>query len=226
MLSERTVYQAFGNIFERAVRPCARAKERSEGVAFLRAAKELYGISGVLYLCINIPVYGRATFAHCLYSDRAVTHALGSKCSDPVLLAELRALVGSEEQGCSELGIVLPLAQQQDEIATLGLALNVPVPDEQKQNLLRELRVLGHYFHSHNLRINGHDCSKEIIMSARELDCLKWAAAGKTAWEASVILGISERTVRFHLNTAREKLGCSTTTHAVAKAIANHIIQI
>ena len=39
-------------------------------------------------------------------------------------------------------------------------------------------------------------------MSARELDCLKWTAAGKTAWEASVILGISEQTVRFHLNTA------------------------
>jgi hypothetical protein len=27
-----------------------------------------------------------------------------------------------------------------------------------------------------------------------KLDCLKWTAAGKTAWEASVILGISQRT--------------------------------
>ena len=51
-------------------------------------------------------------------------------------------------------------------------------------------------------------------------------AAGKTAWEASVILGISERTVRFHLNAAREKLDCATTTQAVAKAITQHLIDL
>ena len=62
--------------------------------------------------------------------------------------------------------------------------------------------MLANYFHSHVLRINGHNSEHGILMSARELDCLKWTAAGKTAWEASVILGISERTVRFHLNTA------------------------
>jgi DNA-binding CsgD family transcriptional regulator len=63
-------------------------------------------------------------------------------------------------------------------------------------------------------------------VSARELDCLKWTAAGKTALEASIILGISERTVRFHLNAAREKLGCVTTTQAVAKAIVNQLIDV
>jgi LuxR family transcriptional regulator, quorum-sensing system regulator SinR len=45
-------------------------------------------------------------------------------------------------------------------------------------------------------------------------------------WEASVILGISERTVRFHLNAAREKLDCATTTQAVAKAITQHLIDV
>jgi DNA-binding CsgD family transcriptional regulator len=65
-----------------------------------------------------------------------------------------------------------------------------------------------------------------MLISARELDCLKWTAAGKTAWEASVILGISERTVRFHLNAARDKLKCTTTVQAVAKAIAYQLIDI
>jgi DNA-binding CsgD family transcriptional regulator len=64
-----------------------------------------------------------------------------------------------------------------------------------------------------------------VLVSARELDCLKWVAAGKTAWEASVILGISERTVRFHLNAAREKLDCLTTTQAVAKAVSQQLIE-
>jgi DNA-binding CsgD family transcriptional regulator len=48
-------------------------------------------------------------------------------------------------------------------------------------------------------------------------------AAGKTAWEVSTILGISERTVRFHLNAAREKLQCTTTTQAVAKAVSQQL---
>jgi DNA-binding CsgD family transcriptional regulator len=76
------------------------------------------------------------------------------------------------------------------------------------------------------LRLHGHQSDQQILLSARELDCLKWTAAGKTAWEASIILGISERTVRFHLNAAREKLNCATTTQAVAKAVANHLIDI
>ena len=90
----------------------------------------------------------------------------------------------------------------------------------------RDLRVLMNYFHGQLLRINGVDADNEILMSARELDCLSWTAAGKTAWEASVILGISERTVRFHLNVAREKLKCTTTTQAVAKAISHQLIDI
>ncbi|MGE3521133.1 MAG: LuxR C-terminal-related transcriptional regulator, partial [Vicinamibacterales bacterium] len=38
--------------------------------------------------------------------------------------------------------------------------------------------------------------------------------------------GISERTVRFHLNAAREKLNCATTTQAVAKAISQQLIDV
>jgi DNA-binding CsgD family transcriptional regulator len=76
------------------------------------------------------------------------------------------------------------------------------------------------------LRIWGHDTERDMLISARELECLKWIAEGKTAWEAGVILGISERTVRFHLNAAREKLDCLTTTQAVAKAVAQQLIAL
>jgi DNA-binding CsgD family transcriptional regulator len=87
----------------------------------------------------------------------------------------------------------------------------------------REFRALGQYFHQHMLRIFGRGDQKAMIVSAREIDCLRWMAAGKTAWEASAILGISERTVRFHLNAAREKLQCTTTTQAVAKAVSQQL---
>ncbi len=61
-------------------------------------------------------------------------------------------------------------------------------------------------------------------LSFREVECLLWAAQGKTAWEISTILSISERTVRFHLDNAGKKLDAVNTTQTVALAIAQGLI--
>lgn len=58
----------------------------------------------------------------------------------------------------------------------------------------------------------------------REGDVLQWLAHGKTAWEISQILNISERTVRYHINNTKKKFGVSTTMQAVVRAlIQQHI---
>jgi LuxR family quorum sensing-dependent transcriptional regulator len=57
------------------------------------------------------------------------------------------------------------------------------------------------------------------IMSARELECLRWVAAGKSDWEIGSILSISAATVKFHLNGARAKLGARTRAQAVARLV-------
>lgn len=62
-------------------------------------------------------------------------------------------------------------------------------------------------------------------VSAREYDCLLWAAEGKTDWEISVILGISNSTVTKHILSARRKLGATTKPHAVALAMRDGIIR-
>jgi DNA-binding CsgD family transcriptional regulator len=61
-------------------------------------------------------------------------------------------------------------------------------------------------------------------LTARERECLLWAARGKTAWETSAILGIGEATVNNLLASAKLKLGAATRTHAVAKAITLGLI--
>ena len=61
-------------------------------------------------------------------------------------------------------------------------------------------------------------------MSARELECLRWVAAGKTDWEISVILSISAATVRFHLDRARAKLGARTRAQAVARLVLHGLL--
>lgn len=62
------------------------------------------------------------------------------------------------------------------------------------------------------------------ILSRREAEVLQWVANGKTYWEVSRILSISEKTVEHHVGRIRHKLDAATTPHAVARGIALHEI--
>ena len=67
---------------------------------------------------------------------------------------------------------------------------------------------------------------KQVGLREREVETLTWAARGKTFWEIGEILGLSKRTVEFHLDNARRKLGVATRTQALIKAAAGHLIQL
>ena len=56
-------------------------------------------------------------------------------------------------------------------------------------------------------------------LTARECEVLRWTAAGKTSGEIGIILGISTRTVNFHITTALLKLDAVNKTQAVVKAL-------
>ena len=76
------------------------------------------------------------------------------------------------------------------------------------------------YLHSQSLIIGAKPVQPSLNspLSRREIECLQWLAVGKTISEAACILGISERTLRFHVTNARERLGVSTTLQAVVAA--------
>jgi DNA-binding CsgD family transcriptional regulator len=63
------------------------------------------------------------------------------------------------------------------------------------------------------------------LLSERELECLDWSAGGKTSREVGAILGISQRTVYFHLNNVAAKLNVYGTRHAISRAIMLGILQ-
>ena len=58
-----------------------------------------------------------------------------------------------------------------------------------------------------------------IVLTPRERECLQWAAVGKSEWEISQILGISEHVSEKHLLNAKSKLGAVNRVQAVAEAI-------
>ena len=61
-------------------------------------------------------------------------------------------------------------------------------------------------------------------LSAREIEVLKWMAAGKTNWEIARIIGVTERTVEFHVSQALRRLNAVTRTQAVAEAFRAKVI--
>jgi len=54
-------------------------------------------------------------------------------------------------------------------------------------------------------------------LTFRERQVLFWTSAGKTAWETSVILSISERTVVAHLANSTDSLGCSNRSQLLGR---------
>jgi DNA-binding CsgD family transcriptional regulator len=60
----------------------------------------------------------------------------------------------------------------------------------------------------------------QVALTSREKEVLRWTAEGKTSYEISQILDVSERTVNFHVNNAVAKLGTSNKTQAAVKATA------
>ena len=72
--------------------------------------------------------------------------------------------------------------------------------------------------------INNSQSLPTLNLTKRENECLHWAAAGKTNWEIGAILGVSKRTVIFHLQNAAKKFNTSNRYHTIAYAIANGLI--
>lgn len=60
--------------------------------------------------------------------------------------------------------------------------------------------------------------SGSIQLTRREVQCLRWAAAGKTDPEIAIILSLSNSTVRFHLRNAAAKMGVTGRAQSVQVA--------
>jgi DNA-binding response OmpR family regulator len=66
---------------------------------------------------------------------------------------------------------------------------------------------------------------KLVELNDREVETLTWAARGKTSSEIAQILELSKRTVDFHIDNAREKLGAATRVEAAIKAATGRLIE-
>jgi DNA-binding NarL/FixJ family response regulator len=66
---------------------------------------------------------------------------------------------------------------------------------------------------------------KLVNLNDREVEILTWVARGKTSTQIAHKLRLAKRTVDFHIDNARIKLGAATRTEAAIKAVAGDLIK-
>ena len=66
---------------------------------------------------------------------------------------------------------------------------------------------------------------KLAMLNDREIEALTWVARGKTSAQIADLVGLSKRTVEFHLDNARIKLDAATRTQAAVKAAIGKLIE-
>jgi DNA-binding CsgD family transcriptional regulator len=65
---------------------------------------------------------------------------------------------------------------------------------------------------------------KSSNLTEKQIEVLKWASKNKSYWEVGTIMGISERTVKFHFKNIFRKLGVSSRGEAILKGKIKGIV--
>lgn len=65
-----------------------------------------------------------------------------------------------------------------------------------------------------------------VTLNEREIEVLTWVARGRKSVEIARKLRLSKRTIDFHIDNAREKLGAATRTEAAIKAVASGLVKL
>lgn len=104
---------------------------------------------------------------------------------------------------------------------SLGGAHRLELGEREEGTIL----LMAHYVNRAAKQLIGETPAHHRL-TEREREVLRWVASGKTMWEVSVTLSISEATVEKHLASARRKMGVVNTTQSVAEALIRHEIAI
>lgn len=168
--------------------------------------------------------YVDPTVGHCLSTNVPLVWAPDIFCTTPQ-----KQLY---EEACGygiRSGITYPIHGANGEFGVVSFASDLSAGKKFMREASHSLAVLAlirDYAFESSLRFaNAANAHKEaILVTPREMECLKWAMIGKSSWEISRILHCSESTINFHMTNIRRKFGVGTRRQAVVKAISLGLI--
>jgi DNA-binding CsgD family transcriptional regulator len=131
----------------------------------------------------------------------------------------------SKEAGLKH-GVSVPLFGPLGRVSVLSFASQFDDADPLRR--MSHLNALAWQFHIAFIEIAlpEENSQAKVNLSKRERDCLRWTAEGKSSWDIGMILNISENTASFHIKNAMRKLGTTSRTVAVLKAIRLNLIEL
>lgn len=128
-----------------------------------------------------------------------------------------------------EKGISIPIHGPQEDFAILLLVQmqNEQGIDKAKEHL-NEFFLMAYYYFYHlkKLLLTETTFPKKSALNERELECLLLVAKQMSVQSMAKSLGITERTVNFHIQRANKKLGTKNKYLSVLKAINQGIIKL
>ena len=126
------------------------------------------------------------------------------------------------ERAMTEAAIVVPIHLPYGQIGAVSF---LPIGKERDLGLIFDqfadlLGLLSRKFVSSYVKVmdKAQWIPSDVKLSKREIECLRWAAIGKTDSEVALILGRSCATIRFHIHNAALKLNAVNRSQAVFKA--------
>ena len=131
---------------------------------------------------------------------------------------------------CNEVGvadgITVPIHGPRGNTAVISLSCHERNTDTDR--FTPYINALAVQFDAARWRLMNPDSGLEqpVLLTARERECLRWCKAGKSAWDISQLLGISERTAQFHISNAMAKLEASSRVTAVVMAIQKGLLSL
>jgi DNA-binding CsgD family transcriptional regulator len=139
--------------------------------------------------------------------------------------SEQLVLNESREAGLKH-GVSVPLFGPLGRVSVVSFASQFD--DADPLHRMNHLSALAWQFHIAFMEIARprEDSQAKVHLSKREMDCLRWTAEGKSSWDVGMILNISENTASFHIKNAMRKLGTTSRTVAVLKAIRLNLIEL
>jgi len=126
------------------------------------------------------------------------------------------------ERAMTDAAIVVPVHMPYGQLGAVNF-----LPITARTDLTREfaeygdlLGLLARKFISSYTRVAYKQqwIPSDVQMSKREIECLRWAAVGKTDSEIALIRGRSCATIRFHIHNAAMKLNAVNRSQAIFKA--------
>lgn len=227
---------------EKFLEPLGRVDTEVNLLNEFKSFAQYFSLSHVALFCVGIT--GRADEEPSLavtYSNEWIQHYVDENFAnvDPVLTMgfnsmlpidwrdipasgrKVRQMFGEAgEFGIGRQGITFSVKGRNSERALFSINSDMKnwEWDSFLNGYLRLLQLYSFEAFEAYLRTRGIE-RETVLLAKREIECLKWISAGKTASETADILNLSERTVRFYLETARYKLKANTVAQAVAKAI-------